>query len=120
MIITGCTPFKMAVSDDLKPAYDEYNVKGRQGILTKQKMSFGEYSTSAVHRSWTKGYSGRNGIGYNDPFRQEWINIISINYTNKNQTIRYEMNSGAMQSEVYCVSHFDAEGPCAGMKPWLE
>jgi hypothetical protein len=116
-IVTGCTSFKMAVSDDLKPAYDEYKVKGRQGILIKQKMSFGEYKTNTVHRSWTKGYSGRSGIGYTDPFRQEWINIISVNYTNKNQTNRYEMSSGVLQSEVYCVSRFNAEDLEIGRNP---
>jgi hypothetical protein len=117
MIVTGCSSFKMAVSDDLKPAYDEYSVKGRQGILIKQKMSFGEYSTNTVHRSWTKGYSGRTGIGLGDPVRQEWINIISVNYINKKQTIRYEMNSGGQESEVYCVSRFNAEDLEIGPRP---
>jgi len=117
VILVGCATAKMAVNDDLKPAYDEYSVKGRQGILVKQKMSFGEYSTNTVHRSWTKGSSSRSGIGYTDPFRQEWINIISVKYTDKNQTIRYEMNSGALQSEVYCVSRFNAEDLEIGRNP---
>ena len=117
IVITGCASAKMAVSDDLKPAYDEYSVKGRQGILIKQKMSFGEYSTNTVHRSWTKGSYGRTGIGYGDPFRQEWINIISVKYTDKKQTIRYEMNNGGMQSEVYCVSRFNAEDLEIGRNP---
>jgi hypothetical protein len=117
MIVTGCSSFKMSVSDDLKPAYDEYNVKGRQGILIKQKMSFGEYSTNTVHRSWTKGYSGRTGIGVGDHVRQEWINIISVNYIDKKQTIHYEMNSGSQQSEVYCVSRFNAQDLEIGASP---
>ena len=117
IIVTGCASAKMAVSDDLKPAYDEYSVKGRQGILVKQKMSFGEYSTNTVHRSWTKGHYGRTGIGYMDPTRQEWINLISVKYTDKKQTLSYEMNTGTLQSDVYCVSRFNAEDLEIGRNP---
>ncbi len=109
IFFAACSPFKMAVHEDLQPAYDELNVKGRQGILIKQKMSFGEFATSTVKRSWTKGSSVRNGFGYIDPNRMEWINIISTEYINKRQTVRYSLNSGNMQSDVFCVSRFNAE-----------
>jgi hypothetical protein len=49
--------YKMAVSDELKSSHDEYAVQGRQGILIKEKLNFGEYSTTKVKRSWTKGSS---------------------------------------------------------------
>lgn len=116
-LIIGCAPAKMAVNDDLKPGYDEYKVKGRQGILIKQKMSFGEYSTNTVHRSWTKGNSSRSGIGYVDPTRQEWINIISVEYINKKQTIRFELNQDGMHSEVFCASRFHAGDLQIGRNP---
>jgi hypothetical protein len=105
----SCSPFKMAVHEDLKPAYDELSVKGRQGILIKQKMSFGEFSTNTVKRSWTRGTSSRKGLGYIDPNRMEWINIISTEYINKKQTVRYSLNSDGMQSDVFCVSRFKAK-----------
>jgi hypothetical protein len=117
LIITGCTSFKMAVNEDLKPVYDEYNVKGRQGILIKQKMSFGEFFTNTVHRSWTKGNSSRFWLGYINPSQQQWINIISVEYINKKQTIRYELNSGGLQSQVYCVSRFNAKDLEIGRNP---
>jgi hypothetical protein len=109
LTITACAPFKMAVHEDLQPAYDEYSVKGRQGILINQKMSFGEYSTNKVQRSWTKGNSSRSGFGFIDPNRIEWVNIISTEYINKKQTVHYTLNSGNLQSEVYCVSRFNAK-----------
>jgi hypothetical protein len=109
LTITACAPFKMAVHEDLQPAYDEYSVKGRQGILINQKMSFGEYSTNKVQRSWTKGNSSRSGFGFIDPNRMEWVNIISTEYINKKQTVHYALNSGNLQSEVYCVSRFNAK-----------
>ena len=117
LVLAGCSPAKMAVHDDLKPAYDEYSVKGRQGILIKQKMSFGDYSTNTVKRSWTKGNSTRFGLGHIDQARQEWINMISMEYINRKQTIRYEMNNGGMQSVVFCVSRFSAEDLQVGRRP---
>ena len=56
--------FKIAVSDELRNANDEYKVKGRQGILIRQKLSFGEFSSSIVKRSWTKGGSGYFGRSF--------------------------------------------------------
>lgn len=109
MIVTGCTSLKMAVSDDLKPAYDEYNVKGRQGILIKQKMSFGEFSTNTVHRSWTKGNSMKFGLGYITGEQQEWVNIISTEYINRKQTLRYQLSDGPNRSQVFAVSRFNSK-----------
>jgi hypothetical protein len=109
LTITACAPFKMAVHEDLQPAYDDYTVKGRQGILIKQKMSFGEFATDKVQRSWTKGNSSRSGLGYIDPNRQEWVNIIGTEYINRKQTVRYSLNNGGLQSDVYCVSRFNAK-----------
>lgn len=40
----------------------EYTVKGRQGILINQKLSFGPYHTTIVDRSWTKGSSLLTGL----------------------------------------------------------
>ena len=116
LLFASCTPMKMAVHPDLQPAYDEFSVKGRQGILIKQKMSFGEFNTGTVKRSWTKGSSVRNGFGYIDPNRMEWVNLISTEYINKRQTLRYSLHSGGLQSDVYCVSRFNAEDLTVGRR----
>lgn len=105
----GCTPFKMSVSDDLKSNHDEYTVQGRQGILIKEKLSFGEYKTTRVKRSWTKGSSSRTGIGYGGTAQQEWVNIISTEYINKKQTVHFNLSDGGNTSDVYCVSRFHAK-----------
>ncbi len=116
LLAASCSTPKLAVHEDLKPAYDEYAVKGRQGILIKQKMSFGEFATSTVKRSWTKGGESRNGLGYYDAQRQ-WINLISETYINRHQTIRFEMTQGSLQSQVYCVSRFNARDLEIGNNP---
>lgn len=105
----SCTPMKIAVSDDLQSSHDEYNVKGRQGILINQKLSFGEFQTTKVRRSWTKGSSGRTGIGWGGTAQHEWVNLISLEYINKKQTLNFTLTDGARSAEVFCVSRFNAE-----------
>lgn len=105
----SCQPFKLAVSNDLKSAHDEYEVKGKDGIMIKQKLSFGEYKTVKVKRSWTKGNSGLTGFGFGTPYQENWVNIISTEYINKKQTVNFNLTDGQFNSDVYCVSKFNSK-----------
>jgi hypothetical protein len=99
--------FKLAVSEDLKKAHDEYKVKGRQGILIKQKLSFGDYSSSVVKRSWTKGGSSYFGLGAGTPGTNDHTNIISMEYQNRKQTVFFNLTNGKeARSEVFAASNF--------------
>jgi hypothetical protein len=109
VIVSSCSPFELAVSDELKNNNDEYKVKGRNGILIKQKLSFGEYKTERVKRSWTKGSSTFAGFGFGYPGSQDYTNIISTEYIRRKQTIFFSLSDNKQQvSEVYCTSWFDA------------
>lgn len=117
-ILAGsCSPVKMSVSDELKTSTDEYVVKGKNGTRIKQKIVFGEYATTNIKRSWTKGNSARTGIGYGGTAQQEWVNIISMEYINKKQTIRFNLSEGSNLSETYCVSRFNAKELEIGRNP---
>ncbi|HEX5652797.1 MAG TPA: hypothetical protein VFX58_06975 [Chitinophagaceae bacterium] len=114
--LASCTPGKMSVSEELKSQHDEYAVKGRNGTRINQKLSFGEYVTTEIKRSWTKGNSFRSGIGYSTA-QQEWVNIISTEYINRKQTIRFSLAGGKHHSEVFCVSRFNAKDLEIGKNP---
>jgi hypothetical protein len=117
LLTAGCTPFKMAVSDELKANNDEYAVKGKQGILVKQKLSFGEYRTERVKRSWTRSNSSYAGFGFGYPGTKDYTNIIGTEYTNKKQTIFFSLaDDGQQRSEVYCTSRFNAKDFTLGKK----
>ncbi len=100
---------KMSVSDSLRTQTDVYAVQGRQGLLIKEKLSFGEYRTTKVKRSWTKGNSSRTGIGWGGTAQHEWVNIISTEYINKRQTVNFRLTDELNSSEVFCVSRFRAK-----------
>src|SRR5690242_525103 len=87
LMAVGCTPFKMSVSDDLKTNHDEYEVKGATGFFIKQKLSFGEYKTEHVKRSWTKGSSSFSGFGFGYPGTENYTNIISTEYIHRKRTV---------------------------------
>ncbi len=108
--IASCTPFKMTISDELKASNDEYTVKGRNGILVKQKLSFGEFRTAVVKRSWISGGSTVRGFGFGYPGTADYTNIISTEYIRRNQSIFFSLlDDEARRSEVYCISRFNAK-----------
>lgn len=111
LVITGthCASMKMSVDENLQSSSDEYAVKGRQGILIKQKLQFGEFNTSTVKRSWTKGSSSNIGFGSGQPGTDHYTNIISVDHIRRKQTIFFSLTDGSANvSEVYCTSRFNA------------
>lgn len=108
--LVGCTPMKLGLAEDLRNHHDAYPVKGRQGVLIKEKMSFGEFATSKVKRSWTRGNSMRAGLGFgSNPYADDYQNIIGMEYINKRQTLNFSLTDGQRSSEVFCVSKFHSE-----------
>src|SRR5262245_9753527 len=100
----------MSVSDDLKTSHDEYEVKGANGFFIKQKLSFGEYKTDHVKRSWTKGSSEFSGFGFGYPGTENYTNIISTEYIHRKQTVFFSLGDVSQKkSEVYCTSRFNAK-----------
>jgi len=113
---SSCTPFHLSLSGDLDRTRDVYEVKGKDGIMINQKLSFGEFKTTKVKRSWTRGNSGLTGFGFGSPYQANWVNLISTEYINKKQTVRFGLTDGKRESDVYCVSRFHSEDLQVGAK----
>jgi hypothetical protein len=100
-IIVACSPVKIAVDDTNWLQKEELPVKGRQGFLIKQKLSFGEFKTSTVKRSWTKGSSWAFGI----PLGNDWVESLNIEWVRRKQTVRFNlMDEKGNESEVTAFS----------------
>ena len=54
--IVSCTP-DLVLNNDLKEKTEVMQVKGKQGFRIKQVISYGEFETSKVKRSWTTSYN---------------------------------------------------------------
>lgn len=114
LAVTGCTGIKMAVDKNTQASLDEYKVKGREGVLLKQQLSFGEYKTDVVKRSWTKDRSFRPGIGWGSVAQQHYVNLISMEYIDRKQTVHFGMHDKDIESQVFCVSKFRSKDLQAG------
>ncbi len=108
-IMISCSTPEMVVSNDLQNAGDRFDVKGKNGSRIKQKLSFGNYSSSNLKRSWTRTSLSAAGIGFGTRGQQDWVNIIGTEYMQKKQTLQFALQDSGLSSQVFCVSKFDAE-----------
>jgi hypothetical protein len=116
--LSNCTPARMALNESDWMGKQEYKVEGRKGLFSKERMNFGDYHTTTVKRSWTKGSSARSGWTRGNVTDANYENIISIEYIKKKQTVKFEMSDDkGNASEVYCVSKFNSEDLQIGNHP---
>jgi hypothetical protein len=115
MAFAGCSTPKIALNGE---GFREMPVKGRNGFLIKQKLSIGDFQTSSVKRSWTKGSTSRSGLSIGNPTDPWYENIISMEYTRRKQTVNFGIADAANnQSEVRCVTKFSSDELIVGNNP---
>jgi hypothetical protein len=118
ILVQSCTPARMALTGNDWNNPQGLAVKGKNGIFIKQKLSFGEYKTVSVKRSWTKGDSRFVGWTSGRPGYDDYTRIIGTEFDNKHQTMRFEMINGkGDESSVFCVSKFSSTNFTIGKNP---
>lgn len=101
---------KIALEGEEWAGVAEYPVKGRQGILINQKLSFGEYHTLLVDRSWTKGSSVMSGLSQGLPTDEDYKKIITSEKVKKKQTLYFALaDSLGNQARAYCITNFSSK-----------
>lgn len=104
--------------DESAGVFPSYEVKGRNGILIKQKLSFADFRTSQVRRSWTKGSSVTTGLTLGIPTDRDYRKLITTEHVNKNQTLFFEFrDSTGLSADVYCISKFKSRDFNVGNSP---
>jgi hypothetical protein len=82
-----------------------FEVKGRNGIMVKQKLSFGDFYTTSVDRSWTRGKSNFQSVGTSA--NGKYKKLISTEYIDRNQTLFFTFeDSTRNRADVHCVTSF--------------
>jgi hypothetical protein len=108
-LLAACSSVKLSLQGDAWNDKESFPVKGRGIAFFKEKLSFGNYATSYVKRSWTRGGNSRYGIGTGIPGTPEYANIISVGYIDKKQTLRFGLSDGSGNlSDVFAVANFNA------------
>ena len=117
LLLAACTPMQPALSIPDTQKKEPLAVKGRQGLLINQKLSFAEFQTTKVKRSWTKGGNSRVGVG-NNPINGVYIDLISKEYIERKQTFSFQLSDSLNNvSDVYGASNFNAENLVLGSNP---
>jgi len=102
--LASCNSAKVLISSEGLEKQQQLSVKGRQGFLVKQRLSFGEYQTSNVKRSWTKG----SDFSFHVPVANDWVDALSVDHIKRKQKLRFGMmDQAGNKSEVFCFSKVD-------------
>jgi hypothetical protein len=118
LLLVACQPMLPALSVPDTQKKEPLPVKGRQGLLINQKLSFADYQTGKVKRSWTKGGNSRVGVLGTQSMNGVYIDLISKEYIDRKQTFSFQMSdSKNNQSDVYGASNFNAENLLIGNNP---
>lgn len=115
LLSIGCNTMEPALS---VAETTTYPVKGRQGFLINQKLKFGEYQTSKVKRSWTRGGNTRIDLLAGAVHDPAYPNLVSMDYTDRDQSYYFQMNDGyGNASDVYAISEFHSRDLQIGDNP---
>lgn len=118
VIFTACGSAKIALDNNEWGKTEEFAVKGRQGIMINQKLSFGNYRTVSVKRSWTKGSSYFAGWATGRPGYNDYERVIGTQYSQRKQSIRFEMiDDSGNESSVFCISQAREKDFMVGNNP---
>ncbi len=118
LFYVSCSPVKIAVEHQNWKSPEEYEVKGRQGILIKQKLSFGEYKTNSVKRSWTKGRDNFAGWAWGQTGYEDYATIIGMRYAERKQALNFALSDAVgNESSVFCINRAAAKDFVIGANP---
>lgn len=109
---TSCTTIKLSVPERFSAQATSMHVKGLNGWMLHQKLSFGQFQTSPVKRGWniTSAQTDRPaGISIEDQLLKVF-NIerssITVNQKNKYQ---FTVQDGNQVTEIFCMEKLTKE-----------
>jgi hypothetical protein len=103
--IASCKTPDLALKENEWQSAERFDVKGRQGWTMNEQISFGDYRTITLKRSWTKGSGAFAGWTSYKPGYSEVEKIIGIDYSQRRQSVRFELTDSKQQeSAVFCVT----------------
>jgi hypothetical protein len=109
ILLSSCTAAKVSVPEAFQKKSTRYSVKGVDGWMINQKLSFGPYQTSAVKRGW----DFKSSVQYTK-FRispeEAVLRVFDIN-TDKQKLqqrnrFQYTLEEGNLLAEIYATESF--------------
>lgn len=88
----------------------DYPVKGKNKIFSKESLTFGDYKTLEVDRSWTRGTQATSGITVGIPTDEFYKKLITTDHISRKQTLYFALaDNEGNQSKAYSLAQLDAK-----------
>lgn len=123
LIIYSCTPAKLAVPSGFSSAATKMHVKGLNGWMINQQLSFGNYRTSTVKRGWDFTSSVQYSK-FNLKPEEMLLKVFDIDTDKRRQNqrnkFRYLLEDGNLVAEIFATEKFtEKELVYKSNNPWI-
>jgi len=109
VLLASCTAAKLSVPEPFKKQSTRYSVKGLNGWMINQKLSFGPYQTSSIKRGWDFTSSVQYTKFRISP-EEAVLKVFDINTDKRNLNQRnkfqYTLEEGDQLAEIYATEKF--------------
>jgi hypothetical protein len=99
--------FHLAPAEPLRSASDVYEVKGRQGLMIRQRLHFGPYTTTGLRRSAVQKWTSVSGVP----------GVFAAEHMKGKQSLRFSFTDGADTLHAELVSRVKATDLIIGYRP---
>jgi len=105
----ACTPSKVSVPNQFSSQATKLKVRGLNGWMINQRLSFGTFQTSEIRRGWDKGSSFQFTKFGMDPF-ESVLRIFNVETDKKSLTqknrFQYTLYNGALATDIFAMEKF--------------
>lgn len=109
LLLTSCTAAKLAIPEAFQKQSTKYAVKGLNGWMINQKLSFGPYQTSSIKRGWDFTSSVQYTKFRMSP-EEALLKVFDVDTDKRNLNQRnkfqYTLEEGNQIAEIYATEKF--------------
>lgn len=109
LLLTSCTAAKLSIPEAFQKQSTKYAVKGLNGWMINQKLSFGPYQTSSIKRGWDFTSSVQYTKFRMSP-EEALLKVFDVDTDKRNLNQRnkfqYTLEEGNQIAEIYATEKF--------------
>lgn len=112
MAATACTSIKLAIPTQFSSGATEMPVKGLNGWMINQKLTFGSFATTSIKKGWNVTSTKADKVS-NVGTEERLLKVFKVNQQNNtiNQRNKYQysISDGTISTEIFCMEKMSTE-----------
>jgi hypothetical protein len=112
VLLASCSTPKLAIPEQFSSVSEKMHIKGLNGWMINQKLTFGAYKTSKVKRGWNTKTTrqDKNSDVTSEDRIMKLFNVNNMNTTsNQKQKYQFSIEDGKQVAEVFCSERMTTE-----------